>query len=326
MTSTSPDDKISATNVDNTLTLTPNTSQTPSAMASISATASASSTPSISSPGISSTPSTSTPSTSSASGSTVTGRYRKYLVEPKDSAHGEYVYHLRVQYTLDLAKPKKSHKPNTSQLHLYNTQCRQYEQYLQDMDELDVLTTALICTSGGLVKVDSVMQITDLVFDNWCLNYKGRLCRFISKHVYQQCIDIRFDSGSIFLLVTKTPEFITTNTHMQTRADGCNLPINYYQDVVALLSQPITPPVQISLQPSYNYGDVFTYSETKNIEFKCFTTTSVNGLMDDLTRGRNHGLFFGFGNTRGGGYAMIGIHEDTNYRGNIGTWTALAET
>ena len=253
----------------------------------------------------------SVPSTSSGSVSTVTGPYWKYLVKPNDIMHGEYEYNLRVQSAIDFAKPKSS-KPNKSQLQQYNAQCRQYEQYMKDMAELDVLTTALIRTSGGLVKVNSVRQITELMFDKWCLNYKDRLHRFIPVHVYQQCIDIQFDNGLIYLLVTKTPEFITTNTHLQTRADGCNLPINYYRGVVDLLSQPITPPVQISMQQSYNYGDIFPYSETKNIEFKCFTTTSVSGLMKELTGGRNHGLLFGFGNTRGGGYAMVGIYEDTN--------------
>ena len=174
-----------------------------------------------------------------------------------------------------------------------------------------MLTTALIRTSGGLVKVDSVAPITERMFDTWCLNYIERLRKFIPDHVCQQCIDIRFENGSILLLVKKSLEFITTNTHLQTRADGRNQTVNYYQAVVTLLRQPITPQEQISLKPLYSYGEAFPYSETKNIEFKCFTATSVNGLMNKLTEGRNHGLLFGMGNTCGGGYAMVGIYEDT---------------
>ena len=304
---------MSATNVDNSLTSTPNPSQTPSAMASTSSASTSSA-------------SSSSASTSSApsSVSTVTGPYWKYLVEPRDLTHGEYEYHLPVQTSLGLTKPKEPSKPGKSQdkkkyeedKKQYKKDMKKYEddkkKYEEDMDKLDVLTTALIRTSGGLVKVDSVIEITELLFDTWCLNYKDRLRRFIPDDVYHQCIDIRFDNGSIFLLVKNTPKFITTNTHLQTRVDSCNLTINYYEGVVNLLSQPITPPVQQSLQPSYKYGDVFTYSETKNIEFKCFTTTSVSGLMEKLTGGRNHGLLFGFGNTCGGGYAMVGIYEDTN--------------
>ena len=302
MFSTLPDDEISATNVANSLTLTPNTSQTPSAMASTSSASTSSAS--------TSSASSSSASTSSApsSVSTVTGPYWKYLVEPRDLTHGEYEYHLPVQTSLGLTKPKEPSKPGKSQdMKKYEDDKKKYE---EDMDKLDVLTTALIRTSGGLVKVDSVIEITELLFDTWCLNYKDRLRRFIPDDVYHQCIDIRFDNGSIFLLVKNTPKFITTNTHLQTRVDSCNLTINYYEGVVNLLSQHKTQPVQISLQPTYKYGDVFTYSETKNIEFKCFTTTSVSGLMEHLTGGRNHGLLFGFGNTCGGGYAMIGIHED----------------
>ena len=179
------------------------------------------------------------------------------------------------------------------------------------MGELNVLTTALIRTSGGLVNVDSAVSITELMFDKWCLNYIERLRKFIPDHVCQQCIDIRFENGSILLLVKKSLEFITTNTHLQTRVDGRNQTVNYYQAVVTLLRQPMTPQEQISLKPIYIYGEAFPYSETKNIEFKCFIATSVNGLMNKLTEGRNHGLLFGMGNTCGGGYAMVGIYEDT---------------
>ena len=233
--------------------------------------------------------------------------YQQYKVHSEQLTCGEYEYRITFQYGIGLKKTKHS---TTSQIQDYN-------RYISELDTLDELATALTCTSGGIVIINSNARITKLDFDRWCLTQKDRFKQYMSDKVYPACIDLHYEAGSIIVLVKKAPEFVTTQTHLQTRGCGHNETVRHYAGIQMLLSRPVKHSHKITLQQSYNYGDPFPYSEGKNTEFKCFKgATSVSDIMDGLTGGRNSGLLFGFGSTDGGGYAILGIDED-RHTGNI---------
>ena len=256
----------------------------------------------------SSTPSSVTPTSSTTNVPQVVlsptmRRFQQYKVKPEQLTCGEYEYRLKFQHGIGLKKTRNS----------TFSQIQEYNQYISELDTLDELATALTCTSGGIVRINSNVPISKLDFDQWCLTQKDRFKQYMSDKVYPACIDLQYDAGCIIVLLKKAPEFVTTRTHLTTRGIGHSEKVRHAAGVQRLLSQTVKHSYTIALQNSYNYGDVFPYSEGKHIEFKCFKSAkSANDILEELTKERNSGLFFGFGNTGGGGYAILGIDEDRN--------------
>ena len=230
--------------------------------------------------------------------------FTKYIVPVKDAACPNYWFEMEADFAL---KKTENPKKNVS---------KWQEQYCI----LGIILSAILNTCGGIFSVLSLTTVNQDVIDHWSNNLPAQLA-FIPRWVHKICLSFHYIQPPLTQTVVidcgKSPRLITYNTHMFIRSPEGSSRLADSDTVLTVLNRSSHAPSASTFHvaSAYTYGENLP-SENKLLEYKHWSTATVQEVISKLKDNRTTKCLFSLANNEEMGHFIIGVQdEDCSVKG-----------
>ena len=232
--------------------------------------------------------------------------YNKNIVQVKDTTCPQYCFQMEADFALKKKKTK----------HTKNNVDKWQEQYCI----LGIILSAILNTCGGVFSVLSLKTVTQDVIDDWSNSLPSQLA-FIPRWIYNICLSFHFTQQAVVIVCKKTAVLITYNTHMFIRRPDGSSQLADSDTVLTVLNRSSHPrsAKPFCVASAYTYEEKLP-SENKLLEYKHWSTTTVEGVVSKLKDTRTTKGLFSLANNEEAGNFIIGVKdEDCSVKGLLMT-------
>ena len=236
--------------------------------------------------------------------------FKKYIVPVKDTTCPQYCFKMEADFAL---KKTKNPKKNVD---------KWQEQYCI----LGIILSAILNTCGGIFSVLSLTTVDQDVIDHWSNSLPSQLA-FIPRWIYKICLSFHFtrqpvtQHQAVIIACKKSPQLITYDTHMFIRnPEGSSVSADC-DTVLTVLNRSIhaRSASAFTVASEYTYGENLE-SEHKLLEYKHWSTRTVQGIVSKLKDNRTIKGIFSLANNEEVGHFIIGVQdEDCSVKGLLMT-------
>ena len=181
---------------------------------------------------------------------------------------------------------------------------------------LGIIISAILNTCGGIFSVLSLKTVTQDVIDHWSNSLPSQMA-FIPPWVYRICLSFQATQEAItqqqavMIICKKSPRLITYNTHMFIRNPEGSSRLADSDTVLAVLSRGYHVPSTstFTVASAYTYGEKLP-PEDKHLEYKHWSTTTVQGIVSKVKDNRTTKGLFSLANNAEMGHFIIGVQDE----------------